>query len=150
MRRLLEDKPLPRTMPEEERERIIERIAAELIKHGEILLAVVYGGFTRRKMFRDIDVAVYTAGKVSYRDEPYYTYTLSLHLTKLTGIRVDVKLLDYAPPSFRIAVLESGRLLFSRLPGLRSSLLIRARDELRGLTRTRRQTRQTPGPPPGR
>lgn len=119
MRKQLEEKPLPRTMPPEARRRIAAKLASELAKHPEILLAIIHGGFTQRRFFRDIDAAVYTAGKISYRDEPYYAYTLSTHLSRLTGIPVDVKLLDYAPPSFRATVLAKGQPLLERKPGLR-------------------------------
>ncbi len=108
LRKQLEEKPLPRTMPPEAR-RIIAELVAALAKHPEILLAIIHGGFTQRRFFRDIDVAVYTAGRISYRDEPYYTYTLSTHLSKLTGIPVNVKLLDYAPLGLRATILAKGQ-----------------------------------------
>jgi len=135
LKMLLEEKPLPRRMPPRARLETTRLIASEISRHREILLALVYGGFTRHKLFRDIDIAVYTAGKISYHDEPYYIYTLSLLLSRLAGAPVDVKLLDYAPPGFRVTVLTAGWLLFSRRPGLRWSLLLRAKDELRGLQR---------------
>ncbi len=132
-------------MPPETRRRIAAKLASELAKRPEVLLAIIHGGFTQRKFFRDIDVAVYTAGKISYRDEPYYTYTLSTHLSKLARVPVDVKLLDYAPPSFRTTVLAKGQPLLERKPGLRWSLLLRAKDELRGLKRHQDRTRhETP------
>ncbi|BES82389.1 nucleotidyltransferase domain-containing protein [Pyrodictium abyssi] len=147
MKRLLEEKPLPRSMPPRARLETARLIASELSRHREILLALIYGGFTRHRLFRDIDVAVYTAGRISYHDEPYYTYTLSLLLSKLAGAPVDVKLLDYAPPGFRAAVLSKGQPLFTRRPGLRWSLLLRAKDELRGLQRHAQNKPRAPGPP---
>lgn len=147
MKRLLEEKPLPRRMPPRARREAVRLIASVLSKRREILLALVYGGFTRHRLFRDIDVAVYTAGKISYRDEPYYTYTLSLLLSKPARVPVDVKLLDYAPPGFRVVVLVEGQLLLTRLPGLRWSLLLRAKDELKSL---QRHVHNKPPAPPTR
>lgn len=145
MRRLVEEKPLPRRMPWEERRRVLDAIRGYLTERSEVLLAVVYGGFVGREVFRDVDVAVFTGGRVDYDDEPYYVYTLSDELSRLTGLHVDVKLLDYAPPGFVITVLREGVVLFSRLPGLRSILLLRAYDELRGLRRARLYARGSRG-----
>lgn len=137
-----EEKPLlPRTMQPEERRKAAARIARELARRREVLLAILYGGFTRRRLFRDIDVAVYTAGRIGYDDEPYYTYTLSLELTRLLKVSVDVKLLDYAPPGFRVTVLVEGHTLLEKKPGLRWSLLLRALDEAERLQQRRHLAR---------
>ncbi len=145
MRRLVEGKPLPRRMPWEERKRVLRAIRGYLEARGEVLLAVAHGGFVGREVFRDVDLAVFTGGRVGYDDEPYYAYALSDEFSRLTGLPVDVKLLDYAPPGFRIAALRGGIVLVSRLPGLRGILLLRAYDELRGLRRAASHTRGSGG-----
>ena len=105
------------------------KLREALGERREILLAVLHGGFASSKVFRDVDIAVYTGYRVKYEDEPLYTLELSEELTRLAGLPVDVHLLDYAPPGFQVEALRKCIVLVERLPGLRSKLLIHALED---------------------
>ena len=87
----------------------------------EIWLATVYGGFIQSKVFRDIDIGIYTGYKVSWRDSWLYADDLNDEIEKLTGIRGDVRFIEYAPVKFKIIMLK-GKLLFEKEWGLRAIL----------------------------
>lgn len=106
LRILEEEKFLPKSMPWNEREKVLERLQKLLHEHQEILLAVVYGGFVNSNIFRDVDIAVYTGYTISYDDEPVYVDELKESLEKETDLPIDVQLLDYAPPAFRVVALR--------------------------------------------
>ena len=129
LRRAEEKRLMPRRLGAEERRQMVERLGKALEKRREILLALIHGGFASSSVFRDIDVAVYTGYRISYEEEPLYTLELSEELTRITGIPVDVHLLDYAPPGFQAETLRNGITLVERMPGLRSKLLIRALED---------------------
>ena len=108
-------------IPFEERERILEKVKGLLLQKEEILLATVYGGFIESQVFRDIDVAIYTGYRISWRDSLLYADDLNDEIEKLTGIRGDVKFVEYAPEKFKVIMLR-GRLLFERECCLRAIL----------------------------
>jgi len=131
--RILEEKRrLPKSIPLEERERILELLRTMLQKHSEILLAIAYGSFLDSKIFRDIDIALYTGHKISYDEEPVYVDKVREELEREIKIPVDIQLLDYAPPAFRLKVLK-GKLLLERVMGLRAVLRLHTAEELSAL-----------------
>lgn len=140
-----EKRKLPKTMAFEERARVVEMLRRRLGRRGEVLLALLYGGFLHDKVFRDIDIAIYTGYKVSYDDEPRYVGELSEDLETAVNIPVDIKLLDYAPPRFQLEALEDSQILVERIPGLRSKLIIHAYEDLEKLEnkQTRSQNIET-------
>ncbi len=130
------------------RERIVEAIAKALAERTEILLGVVFGGLlVEEKPIRDIDLAVYTGYSVSPDNLPVYVDELrgivEEAVERETGLlkAVDIIVLEYAPPRLRAKALREGRVVVYRAPGLRGLLLLWARDELRGLERSRGYTR---------
>ncbi|MDK2373051.1 MAG: nucleotidyltransferase domain-containing protein [Candidatus Korarchaeota archaeon] len=88
-----------------------------LLPREEILAVLIYGSFISSSVFRDIDVGVLTGGRVPYGELPCYEETLSDELSRIVGIPVDVRVIDYAPPWFRAKVLE-GEVLLERSPGM--------------------------------
>lgn len=133
LRRLDEKRKVPKRMPLPEREQVMHTISGMLRNHREVVLAVAHGGFIRFDLFRDVDIAVFTNYQVSYDDEPYYVDSLRDELEKKVGLPVDVQLLDYAPPIFRIKALN-GLLLFERISGLRAILKFHSIEEYSSIT----------------
>ncbi len=122
----------------EERNRILEIMSREL-NRPEVLLAAVHGGFLDSEIFRDVDVVIFTGFKVTRNKEIEFCEELSDLLTKKIGIYVDIRLLDYAPPSFRVSSLSSCKILVERDPLLKTSLLRAARQEMEDIrSKTRR------------
>ncbi|MEM4679791.1 MAG: hypothetical protein QXL98_02505 [Thermofilaceae archaeon] len=138
LRTLEEERRRPRSMPWGERRKVLELLRGLLQERGEVLLAVVHGGFASSNIFRDVDVAVYTGYAVSYDSEPVYVDELRESLEERVGLPIDVQLLDYAPPSFRLAALR-GILLFEKTCGLRATLRLHAAEELEALQLKRRR-----------
>ena len=138
LRTLEEERRRPRSMPWEERRKVLELLRGLLQEREEVLLAVVHGGFASSNIFRDVDVAVYTGYAVSYDSEPVYVDELRESLEERVGLPIDVQLLDYAPPSFRLAALR-GILLFEKTCGLRATLRLHAAEELEALQLKRRR-----------
>ncbi|MEM4455095.1 MAG: hypothetical protein QXT28_10315 [Thermofilaceae archaeon] len=138
LRTLEEERRRPRSMPWGERRGVLELLRGLLQERGEVLLAVVHGGFASSNIFRDVDVAVYTGYAVSYDSEPVYVDELRETLEERAGLPIDVQLLDYAPPSFRLAALR-GILLFEKTCGLRATLRLHAAEELEALQLKRRR-----------
>lgn len=137
LREIWKKRRLPKTMMPEEKARIVKVLRRMLKERREVLLALLYGGFLHNKVFRDIDIAVYTDYKISYDDEPQYVAELSEELEAAANLPVDVKLLDYAPPGFQVEVLKNSLTLVEETPGLRSKLLIHAVEDLEKLKKPR-------------
>ena len=120
-------------LPPRERMRIPRRLRDALEARREILAAVVYGSFAEGRPFRDIDLAIY-APSVS---EPLrYKFQLEGELERLTGHRVDIILLNAAPPWLARRALARGMPLLERAPLLFLRLYLKALDE-EALTRPR-------------
>jgi len=102
----------PRTLTPEEREAIVESLRQELQKHPEIVFAYLLGSFAEGLPFRDIDIAVWVEG-VSREQAWDYEAQIATDLTRVLGIEVDVRLLNFAPLGFRLNAVN-GVLLFSR------------------------------------
>ena len=122
---------MPKRMELEERERIINEVKRLLSARGEVILAVLHGGFLRSAVFRDIDIALYTGHRLSAEEEPSYVDAVRGELEKATGIGVDVQLLEYAPPGFVYNVLSKGKIIVERGKGVSAILRIHALEDLR-------------------
>ncbi len=105
----------------EEKKAIIEKLKKVLLEEEKVLLAIVYGGFSRRDFFRDIDIAVYTGGLVE--DPLRFETALGLKLSQQVRIPVDVRVVDEAPAWFKLKVSREGTVVYERMPGARSQLL---------------------------
>ncbi|HDI74383.1 MAG TPA: nucleotidyltransferase domain-containing protein [Thermoprotei archaeon] len=100
---------------------LIRRIEEILSKEEKILVAIIYGSFTRRNFFRDIDIAVYTGGLIE--DSLRFENELCLKLTEATRVQVDVRVLDEAPAWFRLKVAREGIVIYEKFPGAYSLFL---------------------------
>ena len=87
---------------EEDRRRLIERL--RLLLEGRVRLAYLFGGITRRRRVRDVDVAVYATPPFSLER----LLSVGAELEIALGVPVDLVQLQDLDPSFRLRVLRSG------------------------------------------
>ncbi|MFZ8792607.1 MAG: hypothetical protein ACO2O2_01785 [Acidilobaceae archaeon] len=133
LRVLEEARRRPKTIPCDVRERILRVIAERLGARGEVELVVVFGGFIESGVFRDIDVALYTSHVVDVDEAPAYVGTIRDELEKVTGMGVDILLLEYTPPHLINHLLSRGRIIVEKKTGISSILRIHAVEEMRRL-----------------
>ena len=132
LRVLEEARRRPKTIPGYVRERILRVIAERLGARGEVELVVVFGGFIESGVFRDIDIALYTSHMVDIDEAPAYVDTVRDELERVTGMGVDILLLEYTPPHLINHLLSRGRVIVEKT-GISSILRIHAIKEMRRL-----------------
>lgn len=96
----------------EDRQRIEQRLAAELASDRNVVFAYLYGSFVESQPFHDIDVGAHLR-TVSSDRVTATALDLGQRLSDIAGIPVDVRILNVAPVSFLYHVLR-GRLVFCR------------------------------------
>ena len=97
----------------EERERLLCELRRALESVKGILFAYVHGGFVKRELFRDVDVAVW----IGEHEDPFkYEVDLSSKVEVELKVPVDIHVLNEAPVTFKYAVFTGGG--FSS-PGMR-------------------------------
>ena len=107
-------------LPVEERVKLLNLLRERLEPKDDIVFAYVHGGLVERKMFRDVDVAVWIRNpEMSF----YYTVDFSARLEVELGHPVDLHVLNEAPLPFKYRVFTRGKLLFSRDEGLRAAVV---------------------------
>ena len=113
----------------EDRIRVARLLAKALSERKEVLLAVVFGGFAKSEVFRDVDVAIFTGYTIPYNKVELYEEEISRKLEEIVELPVDVRILDYAPSWFRVRALE-GMILVERKPALAARLRFKAIQEI--------------------
>ena len=88
----------------EEKEDILHRLREFFEREERIKLAYIFGGFTRRNVVRDIDVAVYAVPAFSFSE----LVKLNVNVEQILRIFVDVIQLQDIDPAFRLKVLRGG------------------------------------------
>ncbi|MEN4018374.1 MAG: nucleotidyltransferase domain-containing protein [Methanobacterium sp.] len=104
---------------EYKRKKIKENIASALELKEEIIFAYIHGSFLE-DYFRDVDVAIYLKKVGSKKEILQYELALERELEEIVGFPVDIRIINYAPLSFRFKVIRDGVLLFSKDEGIRS------------------------------
>jgi hypothetical protein len=122
----------PKTIPRDVRERILGIIVERLGARGKVEL-VVFGGFIESGVFRDIDVALYTSHMVDMDEVPAYVDTIRDELERVTGMGVDILLLEYTPSHLINHLLSRGRIIVEKETGISSILGIHVIEEMRRL-----------------
>ncbi|MFP3909348.1 MAG: nucleotidyltransferase domain-containing protein [Archaeoglobaceae archaeon] len=100
-------------LSQEEKEEVKNRLSSLLSNKDEIIFAYIHGSFIDAYWFRDLDIAVYLDEKKVSKKALDYELTLSVELEKALKLPVDIKILNYAPLSFRYKVTK-GKVVFSR------------------------------------
>jgi len=113
----------------EKKQELIKKIRGFLNKYDEILLAVIYGSFIRSESIRDIDIAVFTRYKIPYNKVEEFEDTLSRAIEEEVGLPIDLKIIDYAPPWFRIKALD-GIVVLEKSSAMVARLKFKARQEI--------------------
>jgi len=123
----------------QEKEVLIEKLREVLDRHGEVMLAVVFGSFLKDYPFRDIDIAVYIVG---VEDSLDYKLRLEEELEEVIDYPIDVVVLNEAPPWFVKKVLNEGRPIVVKQPLLLEKLYLKAIDEEQTFSRTSKKVDQ--------
>ena len=111
-----------------DKEKVLEKLKQVLVKEDKVLLAIVFGSFTRLRSYRDIDIAVY-----SLDDSIDYLAKLATRLELELGIPVDIIPLSEIDPKFKWKILTKGTIVVEKSLGLYEALLNQTIDELRQL-----------------
>ncbi len=110
-------------LSKKEKKVIKDAIHSLLAREKEVVFAYLYGSFLSAAWFRDIDIAVFVdEKKIDRKDVIDYEISLSLELEKELHLPMDVKVLNYAPLSFRYEVTK-GEVIFSRNEEVRFTFL---------------------------
>jgi len=64
--------------------------------------------------FQDIDIGIYLTKNKSKNNVTKYELALENELERMIGFPVDIRVLNYAPLSFRFNIIKRGTLLFSK------------------------------------
>lgn len=100
-------------LSQEEKEKVKNNLVRLLSKNDEIIFAYLHGSFIDAYWFRDIDIAVYLDEKKVNKRALDYELSLSVELEKTLKLPVDIKILNYAPLSFRYKVTKGEKILSS-------------------------------------
>ena len=107
------------TIGKEQKDEIRVMIVDVLKERQDIIFAYLYGSFLGSS-FRDIDIAVYVEEIKRKRGILGFELVLERELEELISFPIDVRILNYAPLSFKFKVIKEGILLFSRDEEVRS------------------------------
>ena len=114
---------------EDKKHKIIQEIQKVLCEEEGILFVYLHGSFLSEDEFNDIDVALYMDEKFAEKIKPVdFEISWSLKLEKYLKVPADVKLLNFAPLSFRYHA-SCGQLLFSHDESIREEFLCRTWSE---------------------
>ncbi len=114
-------------LPRNTREEVLQKLRRTLEPHAEVALAVVYGSFVKADAFRDIDIGVYLLHGLE--SDFSYQALLEAELEEATGLPVDLRVLNDAPPRILASILRDCVVLVDR-GWYRNRLYLKALDEL--------------------
>lgn len=109
------------TVQSEACESLLRRLTTELEKESVVGFAYLYGSFLDTETVHDIDVGLYLREPMT-KPGVAIASEVSARLTAMTGLPVDVRVLNEAPLSFLYHVLR-GRLLVCRDEALLTTIL---------------------------
>jgi predicted nucleotidyltransferase len=110
-------------LSENEKEALLKKIKEFLLKY-DIDLAIVFGSFIERGVFRDIDIAIY-----SYAMDIDKLLKINSELELELGIPVDIVPLEQLNPAFRLKTLGRGLVIVEK-PGIYEYIFMLTCDEL--------------------
>jgi len=110
-------KELPaKIIDQKQKDVLISKIADFLSGKKSVLFAYLYGSFLGEGPFRDIDVAAYVDPDIIKNPDEMFSYGLSLAAEvdlAISGVTVDLRLLNLAPMPFRFGVITKGKVIFT-------------------------------------
>ncbi|MBI5562137.1 MAG: nucleotidyltransferase domain-containing protein [Deltaproteobacteria bacterium] len=98
-------------LSDEQRAAVVKTVKERLFEDLRVSFAYIHGSFAEGVPFRDVDVAAYLKPE---GDALGFEADTSYELGERAGLPVDVKAINSAPPTVRMAVLRKGILLFAR------------------------------------
>jgi len=104
--------------------KIIRELRNRLSQEKNIVFAYVHGSFLDKNDFNDIDIAIFLNQKTAAPNPVDFEISLSLKLEKSLDVSVDVKILNFAPLSFRYHA-SKGELILDRDMAIREDFLCR-------------------------
>jgi len=107
------------SLMDEEKHRLLQRIATCLKGREEIAFAYLHGSFLQEGPFKDVDLAVYINDEAIDSDFFLYEVQLEGFLRPFISFPVDVRVINRAPLSFKYSVLKNGYLLVENVPSTR-------------------------------
>ena len=84
-----------------------------------------------------MDLALFTGYSVPPSEEVEFCEAVGKGIERVVRLPLDVRLLDYAPPRFRLSVLRRGKVVLERRPYLSITLRRAASQQLRDLEKKR-------------
>lgn len=116
-------------LTDREKQEVIERVTSMLNADDRVKLAFVFGSFTRRESFRDIDLAVYSGPTLSF-DE---LLSLGARMELELNLPFDLVQLEELDPAFRLKVLRYASRILVKDKQLHQKLVALSFDELLNL-----------------
>lgn len=104
---------------------VVDKVRAFFERMPEIRFAVIFGSAVRRRLVRDIDIAVYARPELSLRK----LIEVANVLEDLLGTPVDLIPIEQTSPKQRVKILTEGIRVITRDSSIPSSLLSRALSE---------------------
>ena len=104
-------------MDQEQKNSLTSRIKDLLLSEKSTLFAYLYGSFLGAGPFRDIDVAAYADPAAFKNTDKMFSYGLSLAAKvdlAVSGVTVDLRLLNLASTPFKFGVITKGKVIFTR------------------------------------
>jgi len=103
---------------------IIRELRNRLSQEKNIVFAYVHGSFLDRNEFNDVDIVIFLDQKAAALNPVDFEISLSLKLEKSLNVSVDLKILNFAPLSFRYHA-TMGRLILDHDKSIREDFLCR-------------------------
>lgn len=105
----------------QEKREIVRKIRNLLKSEEKVMVAILHGSFIKPMSFRDIDIAIYTGGTAT---NPSKLETeLSMKLVKAVSAPIDIRVIDEAPPWFKLKTVREGQIIYAKKPGAITNLL---------------------------
>jgi len=109
-----------------DREKVINILREYFLEEPYTQLAIVFGSFVEDKVYRDIDIAIYSLCE----DDLEYLLRMGSTLEIMLEKPVDIVPIRSVNPRFRLRILNRGYVVVDKNPGLYESLLNMTLDEL--------------------
>lgn len=117
------------TRKDAHKDKIIEELRYHLSEEKSIIFAYLHGSFLDTTDFNDLDIAIYLDEEASIKSDPIdLEISMSLKIDKFLHLPVDVKILNFAPLSFRYHATR-GNLIISRDETVREEFICRTWSE---------------------
>lgn len=119
-----------KTFDQAKKDALTSKISDFLSKEETALFAYLYGSFLEERPFGDVDVAAYVDPGRFRNPDQIFDYGISLAAKidlAVSGVTVDLRLLNLCPIPFRFNVITTGRVVFSRTENERIDFEVRTR-----------------------